>query len=373
MAQDKEKVCCGREAGPQSKFITKCCAKRLHYVDGFVQSAQKEIPQIKTQWSWQDWLGTFAVRLGIKRYSYMVSPGLYAVGNPTPESPVLATGNYKLSFDHLRKQLKGIDAWILVVDTRGINVWCAGGKGTFSAAEVNRLIELTSLSDHVAHKKIILPQLSANGVCSRDISKQTKFKVLWGPVFAKDIPYYLSQGYVLEDSMRTVTFTLVERLVLVPVEISFLIKNSTLFILCALFLLSSICSQGICLSYGWLRIWDLLAFCGMGIFSGAVITPLLLPWVPGNLFAIKGGFVGTLLGVSLLHIIYGVDERGLTQLALLLICMALSSYTAMNFTGSTSFTSPSGVEKEMRKAMPLQIMVTLAALILWVYVGVVTI
>jgi len=75
----------------------------------------------------------------------------------------------------------------------------------------------------------------------------------------------------------------------------------------------------------------------------------------------------------LLHIIYGVDERGLTQLALLLICMALSSYTAMNFTGSTSFTSPSGVEKEMRKAMPLQIMVTLAALILWVYVGVVTI
>ncbi|MBU1917793.1 hypothetical protein KKF63_06710 [bacterium] len=339
-------------------------------MEGFLQTTQKEIPQIRTQWSWQDWLGTFAVRLGIKRYSYMVSPGLYAAGTPTPESPVLVTGNYKLSFDHLRKHLAGIDAWILVVDTRGINVWCAGGKGTFSAEEVNRLIELTSLSDYVSHRKIILPQLAANGVCSREISKKTKFKVLWGPVLAKDIPYYLSHDHVLTEAMRTVTFTLWERLVLIPVELSFIFRLSTLFIILALFILSSICSQGICLSYGWQRIWYLLLFSVMGIFSGAVVTPLLLPWVPGNMFAVKGGFVGTFLGIGMLHIVYGSDERGMLQLALLLITVALSSYTAMNFTGSTSFTSPSGVEKEMRKAMPMQILVTLVALVIWVYVGV---
>jgi hypothetical protein len=53
-------------------------------------------------------------------------------------------------------------------------------------------------------------------------------------------------------------------------------------------------------------------------------------------------------------------------LALLLVTMAISSYLAMNFTGSTPFTSPSGVEKEMRKAIPLQVAVALIALVVWV-------
>ncbi len=53
-------------------------------------------------------------------------------------------------------------------------------------------------------------------------------------------------------------------------------------------------------------------------------------------------------------------------LALLLITMVISSYLAMNFTGSTPFTSPSGVEKEMRKAIPLQAAVALIALAAWV-------
>jgi len=53
-------------------------------------------------------------------------------------------------------------------------------------------------------------------------------------------------------------------------------------------------------------------------------------------------------------------------LALLLITMVISSYLSMNFTGSTPFTSPSGVEKEMRKAIPLQAAVALIALVAWV-------
>jgi len=65
------------------------------------------------------------------RMSYAISPGLYAVGNPTKESDVFVSANYKLSFDVLRRELKGFNAWILVLDTKGINVWCAAGKGTF--------------------------------------------------------------------------------------------------------------------------------------------------------------------------------------------------------------------------------------------------
>jgi hypothetical protein len=46
--------------------------------------------------------------------------------------------------------------------------------------------------------------------------------------------------------------------------------------------------------------------------------------------------------------------------------VALSSYLAMNFTGSTPYTSPSGVEKEMRRAIPLQTAAAVLGLIIWV-------
>ncbi|HQL32652.1 MAG TPA: hypothetical protein PK969_05305, partial [Treponemataceae bacterium] len=68
------------------------------------------------------------LRLGIGRNKASVTPGLYFIGSPGAASPVLVSANYRLSFDALRKELSGIDAWILVVDTRGVNVWCAAGK-----------------------------------------------------------------------------------------------------------------------------------------------------------------------------------------------------------------------------------------------------
>ena len=49
---------------------------------------------------------------------YSVAPGLYAVGAPDRESDVLVTANYKLSFDTLRRELKGFNAWVLVLDTK---------------------------------------------------------------------------------------------------------------------------------------------------------------------------------------------------------------------------------------------------------------
>jgi hypothetical protein len=76
-------------------------------------------------------LDHFLARWGINRMGHRVEPGLYRLGNPAPESPVFTSANYTLSFDALRSALAGNDAWILVLDTKGINVWCAAGKGTF--------------------------------------------------------------------------------------------------------------------------------------------------------------------------------------------------------------------------------------------------
>ena len=78
------------------------------------------------------------VRWGIGRMNYRVDPGLYSLGNPDALSPVLVSANYKMSFDRLRESLPGRNAWILVLDTDGVNVWCAAGKGTFGTEELTR-------------------------------------------------------------------------------------------------------------------------------------------------------------------------------------------------------------------------------------------
>jgi hypothetical protein len=60
------------------------------------------------------------------------------------------------------------------------------------------------------------------------------------------------------------------------------------------------------------------------------------------------------------------QTNGWEALALVICTTALSSVLSMNFTGSTPYTSPSGVEKEMRKAIPLQVAALFTTVILWV-------
>ena len=170
-------------------------------------------------WSWRDRLGAFAVRWCVKRRNYTVAPGLYALNTPTPDSPLLVTANYKLSFDHLRRAMEGLSAWIVVLDTQGVNVWCAAGKGTFGTEELVKRLEITEASKHVSHQTLIVPQLGAPGVAAHEVVRRTGFKVVYGPVYAKDLPAFLSAGLKATPQMRRIDFTLGERLAVVPVEL----------------------------------------------------------------------------------------------------------------------------------------------------------
>jgi CO dehydrogenase/acetyl-CoA synthase delta subunit len=160
----------------------------------------------------------FLARCRVNRSGHRVEPGLYALGNPTPDSPVFVTANYTLSFDALRSSLPGRDAYILVLDTQGINVWCAAGKGTFGTDDLVGRIEATALRDIVHHRTLTLPQLGAPGVAGHEVKKRTGFKVEYGPVRAADLPEYLTTGEATPD-MRRVRFTLRDRLTLIPVEL----------------------------------------------------------------------------------------------------------------------------------------------------------
>jgi hypothetical protein len=283
---------------------------------------------------------------------------------PDSQAPLLVTANYKLTFDYLRRELASISAWILVLDTRGINVWCAAGKSLFSTEEVVRRVNIAQVKKVVSHNRLILPQLAATGVAAHEVKKQSGFKVTYGPVRSKDLAKFLTSGFKSEPSMRTVTFNIIDRLILVPVELAHLPKPS-LWILLAAFFISGIGVHVFSFSAAWLRGIILAVAYAAGILAGAVATPVLLPWIPGRSFAVKGAIIGVLSAAGIVGL-YRTDLQIMDTLALMLCTTAVSSYLAMNFTGSTPFTSPSGVEKEMRKAIPLQAVALLLATVAWV-------
>jgi len=321
---------------------------------------------VETRLSAADIAGRWLMRWGIGRKRYRVAPGLYAVGSPNAGSPVLVSANYKMSFDSLRSELDDLDAWILVIDTKGINVWCAAGKGTFGTDEIVSRIEKTSLDRLVSHRSLVVPQLGAVGVAAHEVMKRSGFKVVYGPVRASDLKTFLSSGMVATKEMRQVTFSFVERLVLTPVELVGMFKP-LFWISLVLLLLGGIGRDIFSFQAALTRGGGAIVTVFAGVVAGAVLTPILLPWIPARAFSLKGGIVGVATTAFLLPLLPSLEFVEATPL--LLALSGLASYTAMNFTGSTPFTSPSGVEKEMRRAIPLQGGALLTALILWIVSG----
>ncbi|MDX1707102.1 MAG: mercury methylation corrinoid protein HgcA [Desulfobacterales bacterium] len=357
-------VCCGSPPDPASSCHEKPGYALLNFVETFVQTPAGPVPRVKTILQWRDHIGTIRARLGIQRARYKIAPGLYCIGKPDAQAPVLVTANYKLTFDALRKELQTISAWILVLDTRGINVWCAAGKELFSTTELVERVQQSDLKKIVSHNQLILPQLAATGVAAHQVKKAIGFKVIYGPVRALDIPTFLAAGLRSEPSMRQVTFSTFERVVLIPVELAHLPKPS-FWILLVAFLISGIGSQVFSFSAAWARGLMLAVAYGTGIVAGAVVTPTLLPWIPGRSFAAKGAIIGG-ASAAFTAVLLRTELQFLSAVAFVLCTIAVSSYLAMNFTGSTPFTSPTGVEKEMRKAIPLQASALLVALAAWI-------
>jgi hypothetical protein len=269
-----------------------------------------------------------------------------------------------VTFDVVRRDAAGLDAWILVLDTLGVNVWCAAGEGTFGTGEVIRRVTEARLSEVVRHRRLILPQLGAPGVAAHEVRKGCGFTVAYGPVRSRDIRAFLEAGMKASPVMRRVVFPTMDRLVLTPIEIVGLLRPAG-WAAAVLFLLAGVGPGIFSLGAAWERGFGAVVALAAGILAGAVVTPVLLPWLPGRAFSVKGGLAGGVLASCAV-----MWERGAldapTALALLLAMTAVSSFVAMNFTGATPFTSPSGVEVEMRRALPVQAGLTVVAGLLWV-------
>ena len=311
------------------------------------------MPKVTNELDGGDRLGTWRVRWGIGRDDYRVEPGLYALGEPGAASPALVTANYKLTFDELRSSLGEFDAWLLVVDTRGINVWCAAGKGTFCAEEVARMVGATRLAEIVEHRRLVLPQLSAPGVAAHKVKEACGFRVTFGPVRAADLPAFLAAGMKADAEMRRVTFDLRERAVVVPEVLSVVWHRRMLMAYAGILAASAIDREGLSLRRGLRDGIPVIGAAWLALVAGGAVTPLALPYLPGRAFSGKGALVGGVLAAAAAATL-GRRLSPAAKLALFAGVTAAASYTAMDFTGSSTITSPSGVEAEMRKALPLQ-------------------
>lgn len=338
-----------------------------HWKDGRIETPTGSVPRLRNGLAIQDWLGAFKARWMINRTRYFIPAGLYAAGSPDRKSPVLVTANYKLTIDALRREITGRDLWVLVLDTRGINVWCAAGKGTFGTDElVNRIAE-AGLAEVVEHHSLILPQLGAPGVAAHEVRKRSGFNVIYGPVRASDLARFLDRGLEVTPEMRRVTFPFDRRIVLIPVELLTALKYGLLACLCLL-IAGGIGREGYDTQRALNQGLVAAAYLGAGIAGGTILVPALLPWLPGRAFSAKGLAAGT--GLTGLLIVFFpsfmlFSANPLTTLSLIAVALAVASFTGMNFTGSSTYTSLSGVRREMRRAVPLQFGAAILGLAAW--------
>jgi hypothetical protein len=338
------------------------------WIIGSVDTDSGPIHHVATEWHWSEYWGQIKSRISAFRMNYSVEPGLYAVGKPDKASEVFVSANYKLSFDILRRELKGINSWILVLDTKGINVWCAAGKGTFGTDELVKRIIKTKLQAVVDHKRIIVPQLGAPGIAADRVKRTTGFHVYYGPIRAADIRRYLQQKYQATPKMRTVRFSLFDRLVLTPIELNPASKKFLMFAIIVLFLFG-LQPSGILFRDSWHGGLPILIFGILGIVSGALLTPVLLPYIPFRSFAIKGWIMGMLVVFLSSRFI---DILTINDVFLGIFCYLffpiVSSFLALNFTGATPFTNLSGVKKELRIGVPVYLSaLVLSGIVLIVY------
>jgi hypothetical protein len=320
-----------------------------------------QVPEIRTTDStitFANRLDHFLARWGWKRESHRVEPGLYRLGNPTPDSPVFASANYTLSFDALRSALAGFDAYILVLDTKGINVWCAAGKGTFGSEELVRWIGCSGLPGIVRHRKIIVPQLGAPGISWPEVMRKSKFLVEYGPVRARDLPDYL-RTHTTTPAMRRVEFPIRDRIVLAPVELVHVALPAV------------IVTAGL-----WFLAGPVAALAAVSaVLTATVLFPALLPYIPTKDFSTKGLLLGLLIAIPF-AVSFGTNPalpawaNAAGTATALLIIPAVVAYSALNFTGCTTFTSRTGVKKEIFRYVPAMALMAGAGVVIGMALGI---
>jgi len=314
----------------------------------------------KLEFGFSDWIKALISWTRSYRKTYDIKPGLYFTGKEYDiNSPLLVTCNYHMTVFLVWRILKSRNVRILVIDTKGINVWCSSGKGQFSSkviidqlAKYDRK-ELTQTDE----LEIILPKLSLSGVRLSELKKLNIIPRI-GPIYAQDLPEYLDNKIVDCDDDHY-KFNLRNRLfTLLPSFIQFtkyiLITTGILFILNLIF------KTGF-----W---WQILPVS----LSIPILYITLFPLLPSKNFSFKG-IVLFVFQILLLYLIFG---SGLSEFSGYIIAFHLLFYLGTNiffglyYTGNSGVSNYSLVKKEIITFLPIVFILYLGALTMIILQGV---
>ncbi|UCG01944.1 MAG: methyltransferase domain-containing protein [Candidatus Heimdallarchaeota archaeon] len=266
-----------------------------------------------------------------------IEPGLYIYGNPSEKSPVLVTANYQRTVRIVGRVLKNQDAYLLVADTMGENVWCAARGDKFGLREVAEVIKATRIEEQVQHRKLILPQLTAGGIDHREVKATTGWSCRFGPIYAKDISLYLASGKKTEKQ-RTISFKTRERLEMALQQSYFLSK----FFFFWFFLIGIV---GINI-LPQVTLFSIAILLFPMIWLVYLFFALIFPLFPTRSFLRRGIYYGGLLTIIFLGIgkVLEYTLVGMSQWAV--IGFAIGMFLGMDYSGATPISKPTEIDEE---------------------------
>ena len=147
----------------------------------------------------------------LRGFPFPCKTGLRIIGHPDRNSPVFLTCNFAVTVERVKMALKGMDAYLLIANSKGDNIWCSATGGHFTNHSVISVIKTSGIENLVDHRTVVMPQLAATGIQDRVIHKKIGWKAIWGPVYAKDIPEFVEQKFEKTQEMRQVSFPLSQR------------------------------------------------------------------------------------------------------------------------------------------------------------------
>jgi len=308
---------------------------------------------------WIDYVKAAISWLHAFKHTYAIEPGLYYVGERYDrDAPLLVTSNYHLTVFTVLRHVGSLNVRLLVVDTDGINVWCAAGKGRFSNAAIEEQLGRyeRELLTEKTWMTLVLPKLAFAGVDIRGL-REKKIRPLIGPVYAKDLPAYLSQKKLTSQRDDQVVFGFVSRLFTwLP---GFL--QAMGYTLAAALIL--VVAQG-----GWVSEAPLVLLGVSAVI--ATVYPLLFPFIPGRRFAVKGLWLSGLVSLGLA----GLYAAGMLETSVfvptLLFTIASGMFFGLAYTGNSAVSNYSRIRAETARFLPIEALFYTASLIAFVSFGV---
>ncbi|MFW9823745.1 MAG: methyltransferase domain-containing protein [Candidatus Thorarchaeota archaeon] len=277
-----------------------------------------------------------------------IEPGIYQSGNPDEKSPLIATANYLYTYIKVMRALKGVDAWVLCVDSNGINVWCAARGDNFGNKQLIEAVEASGIDKITTRRTLILPQLSAGGVAAPLIASEAPnfpFKLLYGPVWAKYLPQFLKERPARKpDKWKLAKFTSSHRLRAFITHTTFLLRK--VFFLPTIILLVLLFGLSFNHPFWLSKIWRLGEIWLWIIVTNGLIAFFFPLSEFTRKFIFKGIFYGALNIILLGGLTLILHNNFYLILWNCIFYFWLAFFSTMSMSGYTMATSPGEIQEE---------------------------